>query len=83
LGIGVDLPKVGGRLRIGGGYFHEPAWLDGHEFHLATVFKYIPGQNSNDALVAKLTHLFRVNLLLEAPWFWKFVTSVKNGRRAV
>jgi hypothetical protein len=25
LGIGVELPKVGGRLRIGGGYFHEPA----------------------------------------------------------
>jgi hypothetical protein len=28
--------------------------LDGHEFHLATVLKYIPGQKSNDALVAKL-----------------------------
>ena len=46
--------EVGSRIRLFGGYDFEPQWLTGREDILATVTRWIPGQNSLPACVVHL-----------------------------
>lgn len=45
---------VGDRLRLSGGYDWDPQWLQGHQHRVATITRFIPGQNDTPALVARL-----------------------------
>lgn len=45
---------VGDRLRLGGGYDWNPPWLQGQQHCMATITRFIPGQNDAPAVVAHL-----------------------------
>lgn len=48
------LVEIGTRIRLSGGYDHEPAWLSGRRFVLGNVVAWIPGQNEQPACVVEL-----------------------------
>jgi hypothetical protein len=45
---------VGDRIRLSGGYDMEPGWLQGRPHYMATITRFIPGQNDAPAVVAHL-----------------------------
>jgi hypothetical protein len=45
---------VGDRLRLSGGYDRDPQWLQGQQHRMATITRFIPGQNDAPAMVAHL-----------------------------
>lgn len=45
---------VGDRIQLSGGYDLDPQWLQGQQYHMATVTRFIPGQNDAPAVVAHL-----------------------------
>ena len=49
-----DSLAIGDRVRLGGGYEPDPAWLSGRTSVLGTVSQFIPGQNGSRAVVVQL-----------------------------
>src|SRR5579872_2266387 len=45
---------VGDRLRLSGGYDWDPQWLREQQYRMATITRFIPGQNDAPAVVAHL-----------------------------
>ena len=50
----LDALRVGDRVQLSGGYDMEPKWLNGETSRLATLLKFIPGQNETSAAVVEL-----------------------------
>jgi len=46
--------EIGDRLRLWGGYDYNPEWMAGRESHFGTVKSFIPGQNTQKAIVVAL-----------------------------
>lgn len=46
--------RIGDRLKLWGGYEQEPLWLGGNVSVTGTVEKFIPGQNTEKAMVVRL-----------------------------
>ena len=53
--------KVGDTIKLYGGYDYEPEWLGKGGHQLATVIKFIPGQDSEPAAVVKLSQPIAVD----------------------
>ena len=80
--------KVGDTIKLYGGYDYEPEWLGKKDHQLATVIKFIPGQDSEPAAVVKLSQPITVEsvtgeiLVLElrhegAKWFKKGTVHIE------
>ena len=80
--------KVGDIVKLYGGYDYDPKWLGKEDHRLATVLKFIPGQNSEPAAVVKLSQPIAVDsvtgevLVLElrhegAKWFKKGTVHIE------
>ena len=61
IAVKISAMEVGDTVKLYGGYDYEPKWLGKEDHRLATVLKFIPGQDTEPAAVVKLSQPITVD----------------------